>query len=294
MKSKVVALASAVLMTAGLSFAQAEKSANQLIQSAGKRSTQAIQQQEIHKVIQEALQAYQETQQVLILLAQGKVQEAKKLMEDIKKKLQHLKTLHKEKLARLPISVIITEIDGVDDIKLAKEILQKAKKACEQNDIPTARDLLELLRNEIDIQTHYLPLDVYTKAVELAYQLLEKGDVKSALAALNVALGSIEIEEVIIPKPIAEALILVQDAKKIFKVDPQKAEKLLEEAKRKIKLAQVLGYIRTEKEIEPLIKEIEALEKQLKKETATKSLFESLEKHIQKMQTKSTHTKERQ
>ncbi len=294
MKSKVLALTSAVLMTAGLSFAQAEKSANQLIQSAGKRSAQSIQAQEAHKIIQEALQAYQETQQVLILLAQGKVQEAKKLMEDIKKKLHHLKTLHQEKLAKLPISVVITEIDGVDDIKLAKEILKKAKKACQQNDIPTARDLLELLRNEIDIQTHYLPLDIYTRAVELAYQLLEKGDVKNALAALNVALGSIEIEEVIIPKPIAEALILVQDAKKVFKVNPKKAEKLLEEAKRKIKLAQVLGYIRTEKEIEPLIREIESLEKQIKKETATKSLFESLEKHIQKMQTKSTHTKERQ
>ena len=228
-----------------------------------------------------------------MLLAQGKVKEAKKKMADIKKKLSHLQFQYKGKMDLLPISVVIAEIQGVDDIKLAKDILKQAKEACEKNDIPTARDLLEALRNEIQIQTHYLPLDVYTKAVDLAYQLLEKGDVKNALNALNVAISSIEIEEVIIPKPIAEALLLIDDAKRRFKNNPESAKKLLEEAKRKIKLAQALGYVRTEDEIKPIIKEIGKLEEKIEKETAKKVLFESLEKKVKEMQTKSTQTKSR-
>lgn len=292
-KKSLAVLSTAVILSTGFAEEKVDNSTQKLIESAGKRSTQAVQAKEIEKVIQEALKAYQESQEVILLLAQRKVKEAKKKMADIKKKLSHLQSQYKGKMDLLPISVVIAEIKGVDDIKLAKEILKQAKEACEKNDIPTARDLLETLRNEIQIQTHYLPLDVYTKAVDLAYQLLEKGDVKNALNALNVALGSIEIEEVIIPKPIAEALLLIDDAKKRFKNNPESAKKLLEEAKRKIKLAQALGYVRTEDEIKPIIKEIEKLEEKIEKETAKKVLFESLEKKVKEMQTKSTQTKSR-
>ncbi len=292
-KKSLAVLSTAVILSTGFAKEKVDNSTQKLIESAGKRSTQAVQAKEIEKVIQEALKAYQESQEVILLLAQGKVKEAKKKMEDIKKKLSHLQSQYKGKMDLLPISVVIAEIEGVDDIKLAKNILKQAKEACEKNDIPTARDLLEALRNEIQIQTHYLPLDVYTKAVDLAYQLLEKGDVKNALNALNVAISSIEIEEVIIPKPIAEALLLIDDAKRRFKNNPESAKKLLEEAKRKIKLAQALGYVRTEDEIKPIIKEIGKLEEKIEKETAKKVLFESLEKKVKEMQTKSTQTKSR-
>ncbi len=292
-KKGVSLLVSAIIATSALASSTPDKATKELMQSAGERSTKSIQEQEIAKVIQEALRAYQDTQQVVFLLAHGKTREAKQKIEEIKNKLQKLQKQYKDKLDRLPISVVIAQIEGVDDIKLAKKLLQQAKKACEKNDIPAARDLLEALRNEIQIQTSYLPLEVYTKAIELAEQLLGKKDIENALNALNVAIGSIEIEEVIIPKPLAEAIMLIEDAKKRFENNPISAKQLLEEAKRKIRLAQALGYIKTEKEIKPLIEEIDKLEEKVEKETAKKVLFESLEKKVKEMQRKSTTTKEK-
>lgn len=292
-KKGVSLLVSAIIATSALASSTPDKATKELMQSAGERSTKSIQEQEIAKVIQEALKAYQDTQQVVFLLAHGKTREAKQKIEEIKNKLQKLQKQYKDKLDRLPISVVIAQIEGVDDIELAKKLLQQAKKACEKNDIPAARDLLEALRNEIQIQTSYLPLEVYTKAIELAEQLLGKKDIENALNALNVAIGSIEIEEVIIPKPLAEAIMLIEDAKKRFENNPISAKQLLEEAKRKIRLAQALGYIKTEKEIKPLIEEIDKLEEKVEKETAKKVLFESLEKKVKEMQRKSTTTKEK-
>lgn len=290
-KKSLAVLSTAVILSTAFAQEKADNSTQKLIESAGKRSTQAVQSKEAEKVIQEALKAYKETQEVIVLLEQRKVKEAKNKMADIKKKLSNLQTQYKGKINLLPISVVIAEIQGADDIKLAKDILKQAKESCEKNDIPKARDLLEVLRNEIQIRTHYLPLDVYTKAVDSAYQFLDKGDVKNALNALNIATGLIKVETVIIPKPIAEALLLIDDAKKRFENNPESAKKLLEEAKRKINLAQALGYVRTEEEIKPIVKEIEELEGKLEKETAKKDLFESLEKKVKEIQTQSTQTK---
>ena len=294
--SKILKLLIAIVLVANISFAK-ENSSNQttqqLMESAGKRSVEQVRAGEIEKVIQKALRVFQKSQELLFQLTHNRTDKAKENIKEIQKLLEELQKKYKGKLDRLPIQVVIIEVAGIDDIKLAEKLVKEVKKLLEENDIPAARDILNALRNEIVIETHYLPLEIYKDTIDLVAKFIEKNNIQKAVETLNIALGTIEIEQTIIPKPIAEAVLLVQDAKARFKTDKKSAIKLLEEAKRKIKLAKVLGYIKTEKEIEPILKEIESLEKEIEKETAEKVLFESLEKKIKKAQEKATEVKQR-
>ncbi len=295
MRKFFLVLMSVFLTLTGLVSAQeksSEQKAQQLIQSSGKRSMEKAKETQVEKVIQEALNAYLEGQKVLFLLSHNKVDEAKKLLDDLQKKMEKISKEYKGKLERLPIAVTIFEVNGITDIKTAEKVAKEVKKAVERNDFIKARALLEALRDEIVIETQYLPIAIYKQAIDLAKKFLEKGNKEKAMESLAIALGSLEIEKTIIPKPIAIASILVNDAEKIYKNDPDTALKLLEEAKRNIKLAKALGYISSEQDIKPLVAKIEVLEKAIKeKSVKAKGLFKDVEKILKSTKEQSTQTR---
>jgi hypothetical protein len=284
----------AVLISiSGLSFAQEKaeqkSKAQKLIESSGKRSVEKEREKEAEKVVQEAINAFIAGQNILTMLHHGEIEKAKVQLEKLKKKMEALQKEYKGKLERLPIATIIYEIDGISDIKTAKEIAEQAKKAIQENDFVKARSLLEALRNEIIIETQYLPIDIYKKAVDLSLKFLEKGNKEKAIESLNLAVNSIEVETTIIPRPIAEASILVDDASKVYEKDMDTALQLLEQANENIKLAKVLGYIKSEEDVKPLVSQIEALETAIKaKQVTTKGLFKELKKSIKQTQEKTT------
>ena len=78
-------------------------------------------------------------------------------------------------LKSLPIDVEIEDISTVLDLKTAQEYNKRVKQLTAENDFVDARFILNLLRDEVDINTTYLPLDVYKKAIALATRLLEEG-----------------------------------------------------------------------------------------------------------------------
>ncbi|NPA58340.1 MAG: YfdX family protein [Aquificae bacterium] len=268
-----------------------EETAQSLIESSGKRSTEKVRAQELAKIIQEAVEVYAKGGEVLFLLTHNKVEEAKKALEELKKEIEELEKKYQGKLERLPIDVVITEISGITDIEEAKKLAEKAKEAVNNNDFITARFILNSLRDEIVIETVYLPLGLFKEAVELADKLLKEGKVKDAAAQLQVALGLVEVETTIIPKPLAIASILVEDASKVYKEKPEMALKLLEEAKRQLKLAKVLGYVRSDEEIKPLIEQIEKLEKEVKEKTGKRENFKDVFKSLEQFKEKATQTK---
>ncbi len=269
---------------------QQEQTAKQLIESSGKRSTEKVKLEQLKKIVQEAVEVYQKGNQVLFLLAHNKVDEAKKVLEELKAKIENIEKNYK--LQRLPIDAVITEISGITDIKKAEELAKEAKKAVNENDFVKARFILNALRDEIVVETAYLPIKLYKEAVELADKFLKEGKVKNAISQMQVALSTVEIETTIIPKPIAIASLLVEDASKVYQKDPKKAITLLEEAKREIKLAKVLGYIKTEEEVKPLVEQIEKLEKAIKEKSSTsEEKFKELKKSLEKAKEKATQTK---
>lgn len=273
-----------------LNIKQKQETASSLIKSSGKRSTQKVREQELQKIIKEAASIYAEGNRILFLLAHNKIDEAKKALKTLKERVDKLEKQYQGKMVRLPIDVVVNEVVGITDIKQAQKLAQQVKEAVKNNDFIQARILLNALRDEIIIETAYLPIGLYKQAIDLAYKFLEEGKVKNAISQLKIAMNTIEIDTTIIPEPIAIASLLVEDASKRFKNKPQQALKLLEEAKRQIKLAKVLGYVRNDKDIKPLIDQIEKLEKEVKAKTGTKEKFKSLFENIEKLKRGSTQT----
>ena len=266
------------------------ETAKSLIKSSGKRSTEKIKEQEIQKIIKEAADIYAEGNRILLLLAHNKVDEAKKALKALRERVDKLEKQYHGKMERLPIDVIVNEVVGTTDLNQAKKLAQQVKEAIKNNDFVRARNLLQALRDEIVIETVYLPIELYKQAIDLTYKFLEEGKVDDALSQLKLALNTVEVDTTIIPEPIAIASLLVEDASKRFKDKPHQALNLLEEAKRQIKLAKVLGYVRSDRDIQPLIEQIEKLEKEVKEKTGTKEKFKSLFEKIEKFKKSSSTT----
>ncbi len=269
---------------------QANQTAKEIIQHAGEKSTEKVREKELEKIVKDAVDVVTKSNHLLFLLNHGKIKEAKEEIKKLKEKIDILEK--KYGISKLPVDSIVTEITGVTDINQAKKLAEKVKKAVANNDFVTARSLLELLRDEIVIETAYLPVKLYKDAIYLTEKLIKEGKIKSAVNQLKVALGLIEIETTIIPKSIAVASLMVEEASKVYKKEPEKALKLLAEAKRQIKLAKVLGYISNDKSVEPLIKQIESLEKAVREKSgSSQSKFKELFKSIREMKKETTKTK---
>jgi tetratricopeptide (TPR) repeat protein len=263
-----------------------QPSAKQMLKTAKTEALNRLKLNEQAKLIEEAVKVIAETQQVLKLLAEKKTDEALKLLQKIDQQMAQL--VQKYNLYRVPVDVTFVEFDGVNDLELAQRLNKAVKESVNANNFVTARQLLAVLRNEIDIQTTYMPLALYKEAVDLALNFLKQGKVKAAVYALESALGTLEVEVTIIPKPILEAQMLVTDAEKIYKTDPQGALKLLERAIYDIKLTVALGYLPNEKAAEPLLKKIETLMKAIKSNTATAETFKGVKEELQKVKTEAT------
>jgi len=214
---------------------------------------------ELAKVVQEAAQVFQETNKALLLLQKGQTDEALVILNRVLASLDKL--IGEYGLVKLPIDVRFIDFNGITDLKLAWNYNKQVKKLVAENDFVDARPILNLLRDEIDVITTYMPLGLYRDAIKLAIDLLKQGKVDSAILAIQSALNTLEIETVVFPKPILEAQVLVDRAEKIYKVNPEGAKTLIERAKYDLKLAVALGYIRSEDELKPLIEKLNEVEK---------------------------------
>jgi tetratricopeptide (TPR) repeat protein len=231
-----------------------------------KSEVEHLKKQELAKVVKEASLAVWETQRALVLLQKGQKEEALNLLKKVYSRLEKLEREYG--LKSLPIDVEIEDISTVLDLKTAQEYNKRVKQLTAENDFVDARFILNLLRDEVDINTTYLPLDVYKKAIALATRLLEEGKVNPAVLVLESALSTLEIETTVVPKPPIRALVLVKLAEKIYKIDPSSALKLLEEAKEELKMTVALGYARSEEDLKPVEEALAQLEKAVKERLA--------------------------
>ena len=258
------------------------ESAQDIIKSATGDAIKKLKSEERQKVIQEAVKVLEQTKEILNLLAQNKVNEAKSLLNEVCQKMDTL--VEKYKLTKVPVDVSIEEYVGVSNINLAKVLNKRVKFYINKNDFVNARNYLEILRNEVDIRTTYMPLYLYRGAIKLAKKFLDEEKVQATILALQSALGTLEQEVVIIPRPFLEAQLLIETAQKLYKEQPEKAIKLLKQAKRDLELLKYLGYVSDEKEIKEPWEVIEELEKSIKaKASSTPGFFEKLKEKFEKL-----------
>ena len=249
-----------------------------------------LKKEELAKVIQDAAKAFQETNQALLLLQKGKTSEALTVLKRVDALLQKL--INQYGLVKLPVDVQFVEFNGITDLKLAQKYNKQVKELIAQNDFVDGRFILALLRDEIDVITTYMPLDVYKQAIDLAVKMLEEGKTNAALLAIQSALGTLDVETVIVPKPILEAQLLIQKAQEIYKVSPAMANQLVNRAEYDLKLAVALGYLRSEEDIKPLVEKLEELKKAITEHAANVGeKFQKAKEGMKEIRQKSTITR---
>ena len=251
------------------------------------KGIEKLKEHELAKIIKEAADVVQETHQVLLLLQNGKLQEALTLLEKVRTSLKTL--IQQYGLVKLPVDVQFVEYDGVEDLDTAWKYNKEVKEVISKNDFVDGRFILALLRDEIDIVTTYLPLDLYAKAVELAYVMLKGGETQGAILALQSALSTLEIETVIVPKPVLEAQVLLDEAQQVYKVNPERALKLLSRAEYDLKLTVALGYAPSLDTLKDLLNKIEQLKTAIKTHAATtEEQFQQTKETMEKFREQTT------
>ncbi|RTZ59863.1 MAG: hypothetical protein DSZ31_03140 [Gammaproteobacteria bacterium] len=245
-----------------------------------KTTVDSLKNRELSKVIKDASVAVWETKRALSLLRKEKREEALTSLRRVYSLLEKLEGEYEIK--RFPVDVKFVEFSTKLDLKQAQNYNRRVKKLTAENDFVSARFLLNLLRDEIDIVTTYLPLDVYKNAVDLAIKLVEDGKISSAVLVLESALSTLELETTVVPKPPLKAQAFINFAQKLYKIDPYSALKLVKKAKRELKMTVVLGYARSDKDLKGVMETLEELKKAIKERLA--NVNEKFEETKQKLQ----------
>jgi tetratricopeptide (TPR) repeat protein len=272
MKKALISLAAAALLCT--TPMMAETSA-QVSAGAVKSAKSAAQNKQL-QVVQEAVDAIALTQKVLVDLDKNDVEAAKKDLEKAIGKLEVV-LAHKDAPALLPIDSAITATEYVGDVESVEKALAEVKKLLAVGRVQEARRLLNTLQSEIDVITVSLPLVSYPQALKLAAKYLADNKVKEARDVLEMALGTMVQDEIVIPLPILKAQALIEAASKIAKEDKTQALAHLEAARNELKLAKALGYTsRSDTTYKMLDDAIEAVEKEIKGPNKAEKLFEEL------------------
>ncbi len=247
--------------------------------------------QQNNQLITEAIDAIRNTQDALIYL-NGK--EAKKAKESLKKAIADLSDVlnRPNPPYLLPVDLNIEAYQFAGNIDTIKKAVYEAKILVEENKLPEAREILNNLRDEIDIKTTNLPLATYPAALNLAIKYINEGKIKNAKDVLNMALSTLVQINTIIPIPLIKAQALITQASKIVKKDSKQALKYLDEAKHQLILAEALGYTsKSATTYKMLKKSIEHIENEIKAHHKTGGLFEKLIEKIKEFKEKAiTHT----
>jgi len=237
------------------------------VQNSTAQAVEKLKERETAKVIKQAAEVVRETRKAVELLKEGKGQKAEEILERIEGKLKLL--IDKYGLKKLPLDVEVVVYTGVEDLKKAQEYNKRAKELIVKNDFVNGRLILNLLRDEVDVITTYIPLYVYKDAIDLASKMLKNGNAKSSLLALQSAINTLEVETEIIPKPILEAQYLLGEAQKIYKQNPERATAFIKQSEYNLKLAVALGYVSSPEELKTLLEKLENLKKAVETGAAT-------------------------
>ncbi len=255
------------------SFAAADMKTKEVSKNAVIKAEQKAQSTQL---IKEAIRAIQFTQDAIIYLNANKKQKA---IQSLKNAVGELAVVLNSPNPPylLPVDIQIEAYQFAGKMQNIAALVKHAKILVEQNRLPQAREVLNTLRDEIDIKTVNLPLATYPAALNLAIKYINEGKIKNAKDVLAMALSTLVEVNTIIPIPLIKAQALVINAQKIVKKDKKEAVKYLEEAKRQLKLAEMLGYSSTSSVTYKQLRDaIKNLEKEIKANHKTSNLFENL------------------
>ncbi len=163
-------------------------------------------------VLEDALAALEETAGAVKALADGKNDEAAAALERAIGKLEVV-IERDPTLALAPVdvsSVIVDLLATPEEISAAR---REALRLMKDHQLQLARPIVTSLASEVQIKTTYIPLGSYPLALKSAAALLKDGKADEAAQVLAQALGTLVVEETIVPLPLLRAAALIEEAR---------------------------------------------------------------------------------
>ncbi len=229
---------------------------------------------------QKAIKAIADTYKVLDLLNQKKSKEALELLKKVIGELEVILAANKD-VSLIPINSYTVVVDTDLTPKQIAEKITEVKTRLNHGDVQGARILLDTLQSEIDIVIENLPLATYPDAMKLASKYIIDGKVDEARSVLQIALNSMVVKKIVVPIPLVRASDLVAEASKIAKTDKEQALKYLNEAKRQLELAKILGYGKDQHKVyKDLQERIDSIKEEIKGKNKAAKMFEELLKKL--------------
>jgi hypothetical protein len=224
----------------------------------------------------DAVAAIRETQSALKAITDNKPADALAAIERATGKLDIL-------LARNPATAMIPVAAQVEIIDMApaeitaiKALATAVEHSVDQRDFPAARVLLDTMTSEIRVRTFHLPLATYPAALMQSAKLLDQKKLTEAGIELKLAMNTLVIIDHATPLPIAIAQAAIEEAQAKGSQDKDGALRLLSLARTELDRAKHLGYSGNDPEYAALASSISNVEKQIKNNGETASLFSSL------------------
>lgn len=213
---------------------------------------------EERKIVQEAVYVTRKIGEVVAKLRSGDLTGLEETLKDLKQRVDELYEKHGD--TALPIKSVVYTVIGVDDPETARKIYEEAKETLNAGRIPRARTLVNLLRNEVVIETDVIPLEVLRDAISLALSFFRRGNVGRLVDTLNLILSAIETVQTLLPRPLLEAYYLADELEKLKEEEREIALEVVKYIRERLELAKVLGYITDEKQIADIEEKIKTYE----------------------------------
>jgi len=237
-------------------------------------------------LIKEAVLALQYTNDAYIYL---KSKNKDKALISLKKAIGELSVVLNNPKAPylLPVNVDVEAVEYIGDIKNISNQVRMAKVELAKGHLLATRTILNSLRSEIDVKAVNIPLATYPDVISLAIKYLNENKVKEATDVIAMALNTLVTTNTIIPIPILKANELVMEASKIAKNDKKQALKYLEESKKQLKMAELLGYSSISNTTYKSLKDkINNIESKINNNKNTESFFNELKAKLEEFKNK--------
>ena len=281
--------ASALILTAGCSKQAADnQAADNTTTAANNATAQATAAPPVDReeLLQDAVSALQETENALAALDKKDAKAATAALERATGKLE-IVLARNPNLALAPVDVSVVSYDVLGSVDAVNALRKSAEDALEDGRLQEARHLIEGLASETDVRVSNLPLATYPDAIKAAAVLVTQNKLDEAKAALEAALSTIVIRDVIHPLPLMRASAAIEEARKLAANaqrgagDDAKIQQLLTTAREQLRLGQALGYA-TKDEMKDLLKTVDEIEDGTKNKGAATSIFDKIRERFKK------------
>lgn len=230
--------------------------------------------------VADAVTALQQTETALAALDRKDGKAATAALEAATGKLE-IVLARNPHLALAPVDVSVVTHDVLASVDAVNTLRKSAEDALEDGRIQEARHLIDGLASESIVRVSNIPLATYPAAIKSAAALVAQNWFDAAKAVLETALGTIVIEDVVRPLPLARASAAIEEARTLAAntgrstADDARIHTLLTNARDQLRLGQALGYA-SKDQMKDLLKTVDAIEDGTKNKGAGTGLFDRI------------------